>query len=151
MAYLLAFVLLLGAGAWATETVKADQGRPGNQGPWPVKLEAGLDGGFSVVSTFPVQCATAGNKNTSVGVTATNTPSTQQTGRKYLEICNSLQNAGNPTVKCRDDGVAPVMAAGNAGTVLGVGDCVLYAVPTATVVQCISDAAGTNVPTRECS
>jgi hypothetical protein len=144
-------LVIIAGFAVAQTPVLSHQGAPGAYGPWPVKLEAIPDGGYSVISTFPVQCATDGHKNTSVGVAAANTPSTQQSSRKYLELCNSLQNAGNPLVKCRDDGTAPVMAAGNAGTVLGVGDCVIFSVPTATVVQCIADAAATNVTSRECS
>lgn len=133
-----------------------NQGKPGNQGPWPVTVTGGSgtvvvgpDGG--AVRVQDVQCTGAGSqKITTVGVVASNTPAAQAAGRIYLELCNSLQNAGNPIVKCRIDGTPPVAAAGNVGDVLGIGDCIRYTVSTAVVPQCISDAAGTNVTSFEC-
>ncbi len=126
----------------------ANQGKPGTQGPWPV-TSTGSDGGAVIIQ--PVRCTgTGAQKITTVGVAAGNTPSTQLATRVYLELCNSLQNSGNPIVKCRVDGTAPVAAAGNVGDVLGVGDCIRYDIGAATVPQCISDAAGTNVTSFEC-
>lgn len=142
---LIALLSLIG-GAIAQQVV--DQGAPGNQGPWPVTASSS--------SSFPVtpQKCSGGNtsKITSVGVTATTTPSTQLASRRYVVLCNSLQNTGNPTVKCRADGVAPVMAASssNPGDVLGVGDCLPYYVASTVSVQCIADAAGTLVTSSEC-
>lgn len=145
--------VLVGAAAWATETT-VNQGSPGTRGPWPVVIIGGgtADGGTSSssVSTTPEICTGNANKNTSVGVAAGNTPATQLTSRRYLILCNSLQNSGNPSVKCRADGTAPVMAAGNAGDVMGIGDCILYPLAAVTVIQCISDTASTNVTSSEC-
>jgi len=84
----------------------ADQGRPGREGPWFITTSSS-----SGVSTTPQLCTTNAHKTTSVGVAATTTPAAQLASRRYVTICNSLQNAGNPTVKCRVDGTPPVMAA----------------------------------------
>jgi len=123
----------------------ADQGRPGREGPWFITTSSS-----SGVSTTPQLCTTNAHKTTSVGVAATTTPAAQLASRRYVTICNSLQNAGNPTVKCRVDGTPPVMAAGNAGDVLGVGDCILYAIAGGVIPSCIADAAATNVTSYEC-
>jgi len=134
-----------------------NQGRPGTQGPWPVSISGasgntmvvGPDGGAVVVQNAQCTGASA-HKITTVGAAAVNTPSAQNAGRMYIVLCNSLQNSSNPIVKCRIDGVAPVAASGNAGDVLGIGDCIRYDIPAAVVPQCISDAAGTNVTSFEC-
>lgn len=124
-----------------------DQGSPGKQGPWPVT-------GGSSGSSFPVtpQQCTGGptSKITTVGTSAGTTPSSQLASRRYIVLCNSLQNSGNPTVKCRADGTAPVMAVGNAGDVLGVGDCLMYPIAASVTISCIADAATTYVTSSEC-
>jgi hypothetical protein len=124
-----------------------DQGSPGNQGAWPVT-------GLAASSTFPTtpqRCASTAHKITSVGTSAGTTPSSQLASRRYITLCNSLQNTGSPMVKCRTDGTAPVMAAGNIGDVLGVGDCILYPLAAATSISCIADAAATSVTSWECT
>ncbi len=144
------FVALLATAglAIAQQQVVANQGKPGNQGPWPV-ISIGTDGGAVIVQ--PVQCrGTSSQKITTTGVAAVNTPSAQLAGRIYIEICNSLQNTGTPYIKCRVDGTAPVMAAGNVGDVLGVGDCIRYDIPAGVVPQCIADAATTYATSFEC-
>lgn len=141
---LMVAIFALIGGAIAQQMV--DQGSPGNQGPWPVT-------GSGSTATFPItpqKCTSTAHKNTSVGVAAGNTPSAQLASRRYLVLCNSLQNTGSPFVKCRTDGVAPVMAVTNPGDVLGIGDCITYPLAAATVVQCIADAATTNVTSFEC-
>lgn len=144
-----------------------DQGMPGNQGPWPVTgslVISGFDGGSSI-GTYPVQCRStaldAGSveANTTVGGTAQRVPSvgaapgtsTASSGRAYMVACNSAQNASTAIIKCRQDGTAPVFAAGNAGQVLLFGDCLVTTAPTgADVFQCIGSGAGLNVTTYEC-
>lgn len=143
-----AALLVVGV-SWAQSSIRADQGLPGKYGPWPVSV-TGVIPGASVPVT-PAQCVLSANKNTSVGVASTTTPAAQLAARRYIVFCNSLQNAGNPLVKCRTDGVAPVMAATNPGDVLGVGDCILYPITAATIPLCISDAAATNVTSWECT
>lgn len=140
----------------ASAGTTVDQGSPGFN-PWPVRgsiIVAGSDGG--VVQTTQALCAQTAadggliHKNTAVGVAAVSTPATQTAQRIYIELCNSIQNSGNPLVKCRTDNTAPVSAAGNAGDVLGIGDCKVYAIPASNVPQCISDTASTNVTSYEC-
>lgn len=134
-----------------------DQGAPGKKGPWPVTgtvTPGSVDGG--VLQVTPAQCrpstADGGllHRNTVVGATAVPVPASPAIGRAYIEICNSLQNSSNPILKCRADGTAPVAAATNPGDVLGVGDCVQYPTPSSNVIQCISDAVGTNATSYEC-
>lgn len=164
IAVVLLTVLAFGALAFAQQ--KVDQGRPGTQGCWPVCMSGGialsLDGGFlgsvSLVSdggfigtVGPVRCTTITNSNTSVGVAATTVPAAPQAGRIYITVCNSSQNAGVDNVKCRADGVAPVFAAGNAGDYLEEGDCIQYAVNASQTIQCIANAAATNVLAFECT
>jgi len=144
--------LLAAIAAWSQSIV--GQGRPGNQGPWPVSI-SGSDGG-STIPTTTAQCQSAAadagliHQVTTVGTAAANTPANNHNTRLYLEICNSYQNTGNPILKCRSDATAPVAASGNAGDVLGVGDCIRYSIPASNVVQCISDAAGTIATSYEC-
>ncbi len=155
MKRILVSIIVAVAGVAVGQTV-VNQGRPGTQGPWPVTIGGGgsvvvvgPDGGAVLVQN--VQCTGASSqKITTVGTSAGNTPSAQAAGRIYIELCNSIQNSSNPIVKCRVDGSAPVAAAGNVGDVLGVGDCIRYTINAATVPQCISDAAGTNVTSYEC-
>lgn len=141
--------------AHAQTTTVVNQGKPGTQGPWPVTFSFAPDGG-GAIPVYSMICKQADNdggtlhKLVTVSGTAVNVPTASATGRVYVEICNSLQNTGNPSVKCRADGVAPVMAAGNAGTVLGLGDCVQFAASPYNVVQCIADTANTNVTSYEC-
>lgn len=154
-------VVLISAVAFAQNRVTANQGKPGNEGPWPVTgtlivVNTGNDGGFAQVFQYPGQCAKTVadggllHKNTVVGVAATNVPASAAPGRLYVEVCNSLQNSGTPYLKCRADGTAPVMAATNAGDVFGIGDCRVYPVPAGNILQCIADAASTNALSYEC-
>ncbi len=146
--------------AWSQNTVKADQGKPGNQGSWPVVISGtvpgaaaavvGPDGGAVRVQDTQCSTVTGSQKITSVGVASTTTPATQMANRIYIELCNSLQNSGNPIVKCRIDGTAPVAAATNLGDVLGIGDCIRYTVSAGIIPLCISDAAATYVTSFEC-
>lgn len=147
----LGFFVVVGVAFAAEEIV--NQGTPGKRGPWPVTVVSTLpDGGTnSGTSVTPQICATMANKITSVGVAAGATPSTQLTARRYIYLCNSLQNTGTPLVKCRQDGTSPVMAATNAGDVLGIGDCILYPVGSGTAISCIADAAATYVTSFECA
>lgn len=157
---------LVGLYAWADTPVTANQGKPGNQGCWPVctsgtttvtfdggflgTVNVNFDGGY-LGTTAPVHCTTITNSNTSVGVASTAVPAAAQAGRVYATICNSIQNVGMDVVKCRADGVAPVFAAGNAGDVLEEGDCIQYSVNATQSVLCIANNAATNVLGFECT
>lgn len=138
------------------QTTVVNQGKPGTQGPWPVTFAFTPDGG-GAIPVYSTICKQADNDGgtlhklvTLTTASAANTPGVSATGRVYVEICNSLQNTGNPMVKCRADGQAPVMASGQAGTVLGIGDCVQFAASPYNVVQCITDTNSTNVTSYEC-
>lgn len=128
-----------------------DQGAPGKKGPWPVRAVAtNSDGGTTLtnVAVYPATCAgTSMHQATLVSTSAANVPQVPTPGRYYVNVCNSLQNAPSALVKCRADGVAPVLASGNAGDVLLYGDCVMYA--GTTQIQCIA-AESDYVLTYEC-
>lgn len=146
-ALLLITAMLVGGVALAVEQM-VNQGSPGNRGPWPVSTV--LVYSSSSISTTPLFCNEPLNSITSVGAAAVDTPAAQLANRRYVVFCNSLQNAGNPLVKCRTDGTPPVMAAGNAGDVLATGDCILYPITASVVPSCIADAAATFVTSYEC-
>lgn len=157
--------MMLGGNAHAQGQL-VQQGAPGNYGPWKVTLVPGADGGGTgggggggavtvsfdggTVQTTPQVCTTSSHKTTSVGTSAVSTPSTQLLNRRYVTLCSSPQNPGVPLVKCRVDGVAPVMASGNPGDVLAPGDCATYAIAATSVPACIADTASTNVLSYEC-
>jgi hypothetical protein len=127
---------------------QGDQGKPGNQGPWPVSAIGPSGSGIPVT---PALCTTRAHKATTVGTSSTNTPGTQLTGRDYIQLCVSVQNGDTVRVKCRSDGTAPVFAAGNPGDVLDVGDCVTYAIADSVVPLCISNSASAEVASFECA
>lgn len=143
--------VMAAAGFALAQRMVIDQGRPGREGAWPVtgNVSVSLDGGMT---TTPAPCTTNAHKITVVtSSTAVSTPSSQLTGRRFIVLCNSLQNSGSPILKCRVDGVSPVIAAGNPGDVLGIGDCIQYAIPSSVVPHCISNSgAGINVTSYEC-
>lgn len=143
---LLAAAALAGGIAWAQNRVIADQGTPGNYGSWQV---TGSGSGASFPTTLQ-QCTSRSHKITSVGVAASNCPSAQLASRRYIVICNSLENAGTPLLKIRVDGTDPVMGSGTAGDVLGVGDCVTYPIAASVVPRCIASAAATATSSFEC-
>lgn len=153
LAVVLGVVLIAGL---AISDERVDQGRPGTQGPWPVVMTNLADGGTGSVFVMDRKCQISSPyTNTSVGVSATSVPASAQAARVYVQVCNSLQNSGNPLVKCRTDGTDPVMAITNAGDVFGVGDCKNYPIggtnPDAgNTLRCIADTASTNVTAFEC-
>lgn len=130
-----------------------DGGRPGVVRPVAVDSNGRLLSNVSISpSPFATTtvCSATAEDVTSVGTTAVATPAAQLASRTTVLICNSLQNTGNPLVKCRSDGV-PIMASGNAGQVLSVGDCITYRITDAVTPQCISDTAATQVTSLECA
>lgn len=98
---------------------------------------------------LPATCAIKENVVT-VDMAATACPPTQQTGRRYVFLCNAADNTGAGLIKVRSDGTAPSMALGTPGTVLVKGACMTLPVGAATVPRCISDVMGTVVTTVEC-
>lgn len=95
-------------------------------------------------------CGTPAHKVTETGVAAVSVPVAPLALRASILICNSLENTGSPLVKCREDGVAPVMGVAGPGEVLAKGDCITYRAPSGRAVKCISDTAATTVHSEEC-
>lgn len=145
--------------------VKADQGAPGNQGPWPVTCVSGcgsggsggsggstfaFDGGYiGLVATQPctrlIQTNDAG-----VGTSAQVVPATPATGRIWVQICNSILNFSS--VQCICSTTRPTFAAGSPGDVLATGDCATYNIgpQDGGVPSCICNDAGVFLPSTEC-
>lgn len=133
--------------AAAQNTVTANQGRPGQQGAWPVSIS----GGSSSVAVTPELCTTNSHKVVSITNVAGDCPSTQLANRRFVVICNSGENIATRNLKVRVDGVAPVLGIATPGDFLNQGDCIVYAITSSVVPQCISNAAGgTAVTTYEC-
>jgi hypothetical protein len=146
-----AVVTLVSLAAVAQQIVKADQGRPGNQGPWPVTVVSGGGGGGTVTTTTtPQLCTSAVHKVTAVSGVALACPSTQLAGRRYIVLCNSVENAAASLIKIRTDGVSPVLGTTNPGDVLDRGDCIIYAVPETTIPTCIANGVNVAVTSYEC-
>lgn len=150
-----AWALLVGtiAGlAAAQNTVKADQGRPGNQGPWPVTMSSqfGISDGGSV-QVFERQCSPASpHRITVIDGGCVAVPATMSMFRFYIRVDNTLQNNPNVFVKCRADGTCPIQAAGNAGDYLEPGDGVTYWISGDAGILCTSNATA-NVTSYECN
>lgn len=125
----------------AETTVIANQGAPGNQGSWRV-------------STTPVQgkivTTDGGSVYGAVYVGTSVVSIARDPGTLSTTVTNSLENTGSPKVKCRDDGVSPLMGfdAGtqSPGFVLGVGDSATFTSKgNGTGLKCISDTVNTIV------
>lgn len=150
-------LMFIAALSWAAGTpVLANQGQPGNQGPWPVTLVGGggsSDGGFAEQTT-PVECrgttADGGNPDTvtTVGITSTPVPASAAVNRVYLNVCVSPNNVSNASIKCLTGGGVPVVTSGP-GQVLLFGDCVVYTAVQSNTINCISDG-GYAVTAFEC-
>jgi len=100
----------------------------------------------------PAQPPICGNPRltvTVVGTEAVAVPTTIAAGRRWIDICVSVENTGSPIVKCRADGVAPVMGATEPGDALMKGECIRYVRPT-TAIRCIANTAGVAVAATEC-
>src|SRR5574342_82488 len=137
--------------------IYVNQGAPGRYGPWPVVITApGSSDGGSVVFTTSAFCSSTGSDGgtphqvTAVTTTPTACPPTQDPNLRYIVLCNSLENSGNPLVKIRIDGVGPALGNVDAGDVLGVGDCITYPIPGTVTPQCIASGASTGVTSFEC-
>lgn len=145
--------------SYGQSLVKADQGKPGNQGPWPVTgtivVVPGFDGGTpeavtDVICNAVLPDAGSPQQVTSVGVSATPVPVIPAATRYYITVCNSSENTGTPLVKCLYNNVSPVMGIANNGDVLGVSDCWKYPITGTNQLKCISDTASTAVTSNEC-
>lgn len=103
------------------------------------------DGGLTVAVPY---CLVTASKNTTVGTSSIAVPATPLAARWSIRVCNSPRNTGSPIITCTSDGTTPTATASSAGDALEVGDCATYL--TQNPVKCISDTAGTAVPSEEC-
>lgn len=140
--------------ALAQTIVKANQGQPGTQGPWPVTISGSVlpDGGSSSGSAVYTQpCSSYVETNTSVGASVTKVPATNTANRVWIRICNSLLNTEGAQCICSNM-TTPSFAASSLGDPLAVSDCVVYntTVLDGGVPLCICNGAGTRLPAAEC-
>lgn len=96
-------------------------------------------------------CGTPRQTVTVVGLVAVPVPASPLANRWWIDVCSSIENVGSPVVKCRFDGVDPVIGAGSPGDALAKGDCVRYVPPLGTSVKCVADTGGTAVTALECT
>lgn len=139
------------------QTTTANQGKPGNQGPWPVTIIGGSGGGAGSTTVTEAPCT---NPVESVivfdGGGATPVPSgTALSSRRYIVMCNSPKNTGTPNWTIRTDGTAPTTSLSSPGQVLDLGSCE-YIFKTATSsdagvpIYGISDTNGSVLLVTEC-
>lgn len=151
----IAVLLLIFAATFAFADEKVNQGAPGNQGAWPVRIatpvfptDGGSSSAYSSVSVYPYPCATTSpNKITYMDGGVQNVPATGASNRLYTVVTNSKENTTG-TIKCRADGTNPSATVGTAGDVLGVGDAIPYTNPSGSPIKCIG--SGLYVTTFEC-
>lgn len=135
--------------------VLANQGSPGNQGPWPVTLSGGSaqDGGAivtqNIACTNPVESVI-----TFDGGGSTPCPVTSLAGRRTVTLCSSPKDTGTPLWTVRSDGV-PTTAATSPGQALNKSDCIYYTIGATSsdggpALNCISDTAGSHLLITEC-
>lgn len=144
----------LAAVTYAQTTVKADQGKPGTQGPWPVTISGGLslDGGSVNVLASPCSRIVQTN-DAGIGTSPTRVPPNGGTsGRIWIRVCNSILNASSTQCTCAIDFCPAAVAVGAIGDALATGDCVTYPIgyADAGVPCCVCNGAGSFLPTAEC-
>lgn len=137
--------------AQAASPVLSDQGKPGNQGPWPVTFAGSITDGGSEESVLPGPCSVLVEANTSVGAAAAIVPATPAVGRIWIRICNSGLNTSTAQCICSATSV-PTFAASSLGDFLATTDCVTFNMTSqdAGVPQCICNGAGTRLTSLEC-
>jgi len=139
--------------AWAQTTVKADQGKPGNQGPWPV-TGGTFNPDSGSVFVLPNKCSAIVQTNDAgIGATPSRVPVNGGTaGRIYIQICNSLLNANGSQCICDGQLCPGAVAVGQPGDVLNTGDCATYNIDLLDggVPCCVCNGAGIFLPATEC-
>lgn len=166
---LLSLCLLTGV-AHAQNTVKADQGKPGNQGPWPVTGTltcntifdggavsipypvpvVGIDAGGVFVQDVPCTGAVESVVVQDGGTTAVLAPHAALAARRTITLCNSPKNTGTPLWTLRIDGVDPTTAATAAGQTLNKSDCITYTLQSTVPVRVIGDTGNSALTITEC-
>jgi hypothetical protein len=159
--------------AWADTPITANQGKPGNQGPWPVLVSGNVnivfDGGCSftggsIISTGPdggsvlvhaaiPECSRIVQTNDAgIGTSPARVPGTPTVGRTWIRICNSLLNTSSAVCICSAMDCPASVAVGAVGDVLATADCVTYGIGTLDggVPCCVCNGASTFLPASEC-
>ncbi len=141
--------------AHADTPVTANQGKPGNQGPWPVTNVGGgnnPDGGNTFV--LPGKCSKLIQTNDAgVGTSPLRVPvNGGAAGRIWIQICNSLLNSSSTQCICSAQFCPGSVAVGVAGDVLATGDCATYNVDLLDggLPCCVCNGAGSFLPSTEC-
>mgnify|MGYP001561894006 CR=1 FL=1 len=127
------------------------QGRDSAGKLWPINVDVVNNQARVGVATTDFTCGGPTHTVVSVGTTAADVPGTQLANRRFVVICVSNAETAAVIVKCRVDGTAPTSGETGAGDVIRNGDCVTYAIASATVPSCISDTATTAVTTFQCT
>lgn len=154
-------VLLAAALAVAAQAGEViDQGRPGNQGPWPVTLSGSgtvsinFDGGF-IGQTVTAPCSTLRQTNDAgIGTTPTRIPTQGPlAGRIWVQVCNDYQNTNTAVCKCSSTTCPASSAVSAIGDSLATGDCAMYnlGIQDAGVPCCVCNGAGVFLPVTECA
>jgi hypothetical protein len=136
--------------AMASTVVTADQGKPGNQGPWPVKIVGSSgDGGSTYVTSAP--CTGLAQKVTDAGTAVLTVPSVPTANRVWIQICNSQLNSNGASCICQSNG-QPTYSAGSPGDTLATGDCATYNITRqdAGVPWCICNGSNISLLSTEC-
>lgn len=148
--------------AWAaggTPTL-ANQGAPGNQGPWPVTISGGgsstltFDGGYiGQVATKPCSVLRQTN-DAGVGTSPTPVPAGGPlANRIWIQICNDSLNGSSAVCKCSSSTCPTAAVVGAIGDALATGDCATYNMTGADagVPCCVCNGAGVFLPSTECA
>ena len=154
-AFLLSMTLVAG---FTFAQSKVDQGKPGNQGPWPVTITGSGTGGGSGSSVVVTDSPCLSPRESVLvfdGGNFTPCPVSALAGRRTVTFCNSPRNAGSPIWTIRADGLAPTTASNTAGQDFALGDCVTYWMGATSddggsPTNCISDTGSSSLKITEC-
>ncbi len=145
-------VVLWASSVPAQTTVKADQGKPGTMGPWPVTIQATGDAGGVYVSDLPCGQLVQTN-DASISTTPSKIPVIGgQASRTWIRICNDLGNSQSTQCRCSTSTCPAATTVGNTGDLLAQGDCVTYNVgyKDGGIPCCVCNGAGSWLPSTEC-
>lgn len=144
--------VIVAAGARGQTTVKANQGAPGNQGPWPVTISNSVDAGNDI-PVITGTCSSLRQRTTDAGSAALTIPvGGGLSNRVWIQVCNSQLNSGTSICICDGDGTQPTFSVGSPGDVLSTGDCATYNIGTGDggIPWCICNANNIALNSAEC-
>jgi len=114
-------------------------------------LATDTDGTLHVRSVLASSCPNPTHSVVSLTAgSASLVPAAALSGRVFVQINVTKENTGSPLVKCRADGIDPVMGAANPGDVYGVGDGYPYPLTSTQTLKCTTDTTGTVLTVLEC-